>query len=267
MANAGLTYEGIKLGEQYGPYKYPMKDRIGPLLEAISNAHPWQHGRSPWGPSVAPPSILGTICLAFIDSIAAIPAGTAHVAQTVLTQAALRLDRQPIAYGAFTEKFERDGQNLAIFEARVRDETGLLVGHARSTLAFSVAASKHDAPTERKGHLESITRTVSAGQMSAFSQDVPNAGGAMLAADYISEMMTGVLGKDWFENAEMSLQFPGSIQAGDTLTANGKLHSETLEGAVLHRVFEVWAENQNGEAVAVGTAGSLVIPPIATLGA
>ena len=37
---------------------------------------------------------------------------------------------------------------------------------------------------------------------------------------------------------------------------------ETMEGAaaVLHKVYEVWAENQRGEAVAAGSAGSLVMP-------
>ena len=82
-----------------------------------------------------------------------------------------------------------------------------------------------------------------------------------MAADYISELMTGAFGKQWFEDANLSLTFLQPILAGDTLTANGRLQSETMEGAVLRRVFEVWAENQNGEAVAVGTAGSLVIPP------
>jgi acyl-coenzyme A thioesterase PaaI-like protein len=82
----------------------------------------------------------------------------------------------------------------------------------------------------------------------------------MMAADYISELMLGAFGKDWFENATLSLAFVHPILCGDRLTANGRVKEEREEGAVLRRVYEVWAENQDGEAVAVGTAETLVIP-------
>jgi acyl dehydratase len=294
MSNGDLSYDGIELGKQYGPYKYPLAERIPRLLEATENAHPWHHGRSPWGPPVAPPSILGSICMRFIDWIAPIAPGTLHTRQDVETLAALRLDRQPIAYGKFVEKYERRGRRWAVFESRFRDETGLLIGHGRTTLAFPERVETKDEPAtgdskppERTGHLEpitrTITRTITQDKMTAFSEDsmsakrgtsihispeVAKAAGfettiaqAMMAADYISEMMTGVLGKQWFEYSDLSLTFLHPILCGDTLTANGRLQSETLEGAVMRRVFQVWAENQRGEPVAAGTAGSLVIPP------
>jgi acyl dehydratase len=285
-----LSYDGIELGKQYGPYYYPLKDRITRILEATENNYPWHHGRSPWGPPVAPPSILGGACMRFIDSIAPIAPGTLHARQDVQTLAALRLDRQPIAYGQFVEKYERRGHRWTVFEARFRDETGLLIGHGRTTLAFPERIETKDEPpkdepraSQRKGHLEAITRTITQEKMTAFSEDSMNAqrgtsihispevakaagfettiAQGMMAADYISELMTGVLGKQWFEDADLSLTFLHPIPCGATLTANGRLQSETLEGAVMRRVFEVWAENERGEPVAVGTAGSLVIPP------
>lgn len=290
MAQGDLSYDAIELGKQYGPYKYLLADRMPRILESTENAHPWHLGRSPWGPPVAPPSILGSACMRFIDSIAPIAPGTLHTRQDVETLAALRLDRQPIAYGKFAEKYERRGRRWAVFEARFRDETGLLIGHGRTTLAFperietKAEPSKGDSkPVERKGLLEAITRTVTQENMTAFSEDSANAqrgtsihispevakasgyettiAQGMMAADYISEVMTGVLGKQWFEYAGLSLTFLQPIMCGDTLTANGRMQSETLEGAVMRRVFEVWAENQRGEAVAAGTADSLVIPP------
>lgn len=286
---ADLSYDGLELGKQYGPYYYPLKDRIARILEATENAYPWHHGRSPWGPPVAPPSILGSICMRFVDWIAPIAPGTLHTRQDVETLAALRLDRQPIAYGKFVEKYERRGRRWAVFEARFRDETGLLIGHGRTTLAFPERVATKDEPSkgeskpaERIGHLEGITRTITQEKMTAFSEDSMNAqrgtsihispevakasgfettiAQAMMAADYISETMTGVLGKQWFEYADLSLTFLHPILCGDTLTANGHLQSETLEGAVMRRVFEVWAENQGGDVVAAGMAGSLVIP-------
>ncbi len=289
MPQADLAYDDIELGKQFGPYYYPLRDRISRILEATENAHPWQHGRSPWGPPVAPPSILGSICMRFIDWVAPIAPGTLHARQDVSTAAALRLDRQPIGYGKFVEKYERRGRRWAVFEARFRDETGIIIGHGTTTLAFPERVETKDEPEEpretkpeRKGELTPITRTITQEMMTAFSEDSANAqrgtsihispdvakkagfettiAQGMMAADYISEIMTGVLGKEWFEYADLSLAFLHPILCGDTLTANGRLKEATPEGAVLHKVYEVWAENQRGEAVAAGTAGSLVMP-------
>jgi Acyl dehydratase len=290
MPQPDLSYEAIELGTPYGPYKYPLSERIARILEATKNAHPWHHGRSPWGPPVTPPSILGSICMRFIDWIAPIAPGTLHTRQDVRTDAALRLDRQPIAYGTFVEKYERRSRRWAVFEARFHDETGLIIGHGRTTLAFPERVETADEPggksaskpSGRKGELTPITRTITQEKMTAFSEDSANAhrgtsihispdvakkagfettiAQGMMAADYISEMMTGVLGKEWFAYADLSLMFLQPILCGDTLTANGRLKGETMEGAVLHKVYEVWAENQRGEAVAAGSAGSLVMP-------
>ena len=283
-----LSYDGIELGKQYGPYYYPLQDRIARILEATENEHPWHRARSPWGPPVAPPSILGNVCMRFIDWIAPVPPGTLHARQNVETQAALRLDRHPMGYGKFVEKYERRGRRWAVFEARFRDETGLLIGHGRTTLAFPERIETKDEPVnekkrpDRNGELTPITRTLTQDKMTAFSEDSYNAQNgrsihvhpviarelgfektvaqAMMAADYISEMMTAVFAKEWFEYANLSLVFLNPIMRDDTLTANGRLKEASPEGAVIHKVYEVWAENQHGDAVAAGTASSLVRP-------
>jgi len=88
-----LSYKAIDAGKEYGPWKYPLKDRIARHLEAVENAHPWHHERSPWGPPVAPPTILGNAAMRFLDSIGPVPPGTLHAKQEIETAAALRLDR------------------------------------------------------------------------------------------------------------------------------------------------------------------------------
>jgi len=285
---ADLSYDGIELGKQYGPYYYPLRDRIARVLEATENQHAWHRARSPWGPPVAPPSVLGNVCMRFIDWVAPVPPGTLHARQDVETLAALRLDRQLIGYGKFVEKYERRGRRWAVFEARYRDETGLLIGHGRTTIAFPERIETKDDPVAvkqraaRTGELTPVTRTLTQEKMTAFSEDSYNARNdrsihvhpviakelgfektvaqAMMAADYISEMMTGVFEKAWFENAKLSLVFVAPIMRDDTLTVNGRLKEAPQEGAVVRKVYDVWAENQNGEAVAVGTASSLVMP-------
>lgn len=286
-----LSYDAIEVGKEYGPWKYPLKDRIARHLEAVENAHPWHHERSPWGPPVAPPTILGNAAMRFLDSIGPVPPGTLHAKQEIETAAALRLDRQPIAYGRFSDKYERRGRNWFVFETRWRDETGLLIGHSALTMVFprqQRAGSKEQEAggkseeAVRNPELTPVTRTLTQDRMTAYSEDSANALRSMsihvqpevakkagfkttvaqglMSADYISEIMTALLGKEWFENATLSLAFLKPVLCGETLTANGRLAEAAEDGAIVHRVYDVWCENEAGEAVTAGTTTALVPP-------
>jgi acyl dehydratase len=280
-----LTYDAIEIGKQYGPWTYPLAGRIARYLEAVENTRPWHHERSPWGPPVAPPSILGVAAERFMESVAPVPPGTLHAKQEIETAAALRLDRKPIGYGQFVDKYERRGRRWFVFESRWRDETGLLIGHSRLTMAM--VKEQGEAPVsgkpeaKRKGELTPITRTLTQEKMTAYSEDSVNAlrgtsihvqaeaakaagfsstvAQGLMAADYISEMMEDLLGKEWYEHAKLSLAFLRPVLRGETLTANGRLSENALEGGVVRKVYEVWCENERGEAVAAGTASSLVM--------
>lgn len=293
---ADLSYEGIDVGKEYGPWKYPLKERIARHLEAVGNEHPWHRERSPWGPPVAPPSMLGIAAERFMESIVPVPPGTLHAKQEIETAAALRRDRQPIGYGRFADKYERRGRKWFVFETRWRDETGLIIGKSTLTMAFpreeggsgkeeggSGAGKGSRVKGEgaiRKGDLPVTVRTLTEEAMTAYSEDSANAlrgtsihvqveaakkagfettvAQGLMSADYISEMMTSVLGKEWFENAKLSLVFLRPVLCGETLTANGRLLENTVEGAVLRKVYEVWCENERDEIVAAGTATALV---------
>ena len=297
---ADLSYEKIEVGKEYGPWKYPLKERIARHLEAVENAHPWHHERSPWGPPVAPPAILGNAAVRFLDSSAPVPPGTLHAKHEIETSAALRLDRQPVGYGRFADKYEKRGRRWFVFETRWRDETGLIIGKSILTMAFpgeqgtgsreqgggseksAVGAAKAEDVAERKGELTPIVRRLTQEKLTAYSEDSANAlrgtsihvqpeaakkagfettvAQGLMAADYISEMMTSVLGKEWFENAKLSLAFLKPVLSGETVTANGRLTESAVEGAVVRRVYEVWCENERGETVTAGTATALVRP-------
>ncbi len=289
---ADLTYEDIELGRLFGPWKYPLKDRIARHLEAVENAHPWHHTRSPWGPPVAPPSILGNAALRFIDAIAPVPPGTLHAKQEIETLAALRLDRQPVGYGRFTDKYERRGRRWFVFESRWRDETGLIIGHSRVTMAFPDGGrqpGENDPPQKeaavtRAGTetLTPVVRTLTQEKMTAYSEDSANAlrgtsihvnpeaarqagfkttvAQGLMAADYINEMLENALGRQWYEYSTLSLAFLKPMFCGDTIAAHGRLTASTPEGAVVRRTYEVWCENGAGERVVAGTASALVMP-------
>src|SRR5439155_11641051 len=257
---ADLSYETIEVGKEYGPWKYPLKERIARHLEAVENAHPWHHERSPWGPPVAPPSILGNAALRFLDRISPVPPGTLHAKHEIETAAALRLDRRPVGYGRFADKYEKRGRRWFAFETRWRDETGLIIGKSTLTMAFpreqgtgnkeqgegreasEVGGQKSEEADKRKGELTPIVRTLTQEKMTAYSEDSANAlrgmsihvqpeaakkagfettvAQGLMSADYISEVMTLLLGKEWFENAKLSLAFLRPVLCGETLTAN-----------------------------------------------
>jgi acyl dehydratase len=293
-----LSYEAIEVGKEYGPWKYPLKDRISRHLEAIENAHPWHHERSPWGPPVAPPTILGNAAMRFLDTIGPVPPGTLHAKQEIETAAALRLARQPVGYGRFADKYERRGRKWFVFETRWRDETGLLIGHSALTMAFpkepgagsnepegekkSRAATEKPEEAPRKPELTPITRLLTQERLTAYSEDSANAlrgmsihvqpeaankagfdttvAQGLMSADYISEMLTALLGKEWFENATLSLAFLKPVFCGESVTANGRLAEAAQAGAVVRRVYDVWCGTAAGGTVTAGTATALVPP-------
>ncbi len=285
-----LSYDGIEVGKQYGPWKYPLKERIARHLEATENQHPWHHERSPWGPPVAPPSLLGQAAMIFIGEIAPLPPGTLHAKQQIETAAALRLDRQPILYGRFLDKYERRGRRWTVFEARCRDETGLLIGHSQLTLAFPERVETADEPTakkqpanggQQKGELTPVVRNLTQERMTAYSEDSANAlrgksihtsaeiaaaagfpatvAQGLMSVDHISELIESELGQEWYAHANLSVTFLRPALCGDTLTTNGRLSESREEGGVLRKVYNVWSENQRGETVTSGTASSLTM--------
>ncbi len=286
-----LSYDDIDLDREYGPWKYPLADRFQRYMAAVENAQPWHKGRSPWGPPVAPPSILGLAAMRFLDEVGPVPPGTLHAKQEIETAAALRLDRKPSGYGRFVARFEKRGRQHFTFETRWRDETGLILGKSRVTMAFPDPAAppaqeqgtrNKEQGEERKGDFARITRTVTQEKMTAYSEDSANAARGksihvhpevakaagfpatvaqgLMAADYMSELMERTLGKEWYSYAGLSVAFLRPIFAGDAVTANGRLQERFLEGAVERLVYDLWAENERGELVAAATATALAIP-------
>ena len=287
-----LSYRSIELNREHGPWAYPWRERIGRYLEAVENGFPWHRDRSPWGPPVAPPTILGNATLRFIDSIAPVPPGTLHVKQELEITNALRCDRELIGYGSFLEKYERRGRRWFVFSARFRDGSGLLIGRSTVTMAFPERVETEEQEEKRKGkeekgagaprkaELSLATRTLTQEKMTAYSEDSANAlrgqsihtapavarakgypnsvAQGLMSADYISEMMTARFEKGWLLYGRLSLAFVRPALCGHTITANAAPREKADEGAFIRHVHDVWCQNQDGEAVTVGTASGLV---------
>lgn len=281
-----LSYKGIEMNREYGPWEYPWRERIERYLEAVENGFSWHREASPWGPPVAPPTILGNATLRFIDSIAPVPPATLHTRFELEIGNALRRDREVVGYGKFVDKYERRGRRWCVFSVSWRDGPGLLVAHSTVTMAFPEQVETKDeakkAPKTKppKAELKLATRTLTQEKMTAYSEDSANAlrgqsihtdpalakkkgypnsvAQGLMSADYVSEMMTKQFERGWLQQGRMSLAFVRPVFCGDTLTACAALHEELDEGAFRRRVYDVWCENQDGETVTVGTASGVV---------
>jgi acyl dehydratase len=283
---ADLSYDGIEMNREYGPWEYPWRERIERYLEAVQNAFSWHGEKSPWGPPVAPPTIMGNATLRFIDSIAPVPPGTLHVKQELEIGNALRRDRELIGYGQFVDKYERRGRRWFVFSTRWRDGSGLVVGRSTVTMAFPDRIETKEETEERreeKGRKADLTlaaRTLTQEKMTAYSEDSANAlrgqsihtaaaiakakgysnsvAQGLMPADYVSELMTVEMKQGWLLHGRLSLAFVRPVLCGDTVTAQAALREVLDEGAYSRRVYDVRCENQEGEAVTVGTASGLV---------
>ncbi|MCL4535872.1 MAG: MaoC family dehydratase [Bacteroidetes bacterium] len=85
----------------------------------------------------------------------------------------------------------------------------------------------------------------------------PIASGRMTTA-YVSEVMTAAFGERWAHGGTSDLTFLRPVRDGDTLTLHAMAKEKVSEGEGVRLVFEVWAENQNGDKTAVGTASVLI---------
>ena len=283
-----LSYESIELNREFGPWQYDWRALIERYLEAVDSSFPWHLDGSPWGPPVAPPTLLGNATLRFVDSIAPVPPGTLHAKFDLEITNALRGDRELVGYGRFVEKYERRGRRWASFTARWRDGPGLLVAHSTATIVFPEQVETKEEAKERaekahrrgKAELTLGPRALTREKIIAYSEDSVNhergqsihtdlelarsfgfpdlVAQALMSADYISELMTGRFERGWLLQGRLSLAFVAPSFAGDTLTAKAAKREELDEGAFIRHVYDAWCENQRGETVTVGMASGVL---------
>jgi len=261
-----LTFDAIQVGQEFGPWDYPLKERLGPHLAATGNDHPWYRERSPWGPPVAPPTFMAHSALALLESIGHLPSAATLSQQELEMEGPLRLDRRLIGYGQLTDKSERGGHRRFVFEARFREDFGLILGRCRLTVTLPSATGALWDPVEqeslgaepRTGELTAITRSLTQENIAAYAGDPASPRRDLLPADYISEQMTQVLGQGWLAGGRLALTVLRPATAGETLTSNGRLAEHRDEGAFRRQIYRVWCEDRRGQVVAVGTASGLV---------
>src|ERR1051326_6666023 len=133
------------------------------------------------------------------------------------------------------------------------DIEAISVGQALPTLEKTIGQRKIDA--------YSIVRANSIHTVEAWARKkgfrAPLAQGMMSTA-YVSEMMVKFLGEGFVKGGKLSMSFIQPVYAGDRLTVHGIVKEKLAEGDATRIVVEVYCENQDGQATAVGIASGLV---------
>lgn len=137
--------------------------------------------------------------------------------------------------------------------ALVTRETQLGLMLPQISMQMSVEKFKKHEPKQQPN------RTIHDDQEAAELEGLPApvAGGPMVAAT-IYRMMLAFLEEGWIQGGQISLKFIKPVFAEDFITAKGIVKGKLLEEDGVRLTCEVWAENQKGEKVIVGSASGLV---------
>jgi len=84
----------------------------------------------------------------------------------------------------------------------------------------------------------------------------PIASGRMTTA-FVSEAMREFFGAGWGRSGKTDLNFIRPVRDGDSITVRATVKDKVVEGKKTRIVFDVYAENQNGDKTAVGSASAL----------
>jgi acyl dehydratase len=124
---------------------------------------------------------------------------------------------------------------------------GLISGPAR-TLTMERMIAFESVIWDRGPTAHNDPATAAAGGMKR-----PFASGQNVLA-FFHEMFEKTFGNGWVEGGSISVRWTRLVYAGDTITTFGKIESVEPHEGRRRAHLSIWAENQNGEQTAVGTA-------------
>jgi len=75
---------------------------------------------------------------------------------------------------------------------------------------------------------------------------------------YVIEMLMNFFGENWMASGEINLAFINPLYEGQRVMARAIVSDKKVEDKGLRLFLEVWAENDEGQKVAAGTASGLL---------
>jgi acyl dehydratase len=148
---------------------------------------------------------------------------------------------------------------------------GVVVGRTSTGVPIAERASHS---VEIGSALPPIRKEITLEQMFVFSFGVPNIhtdraiacesgltgpiAQGLMSTGYLSQLLVGFFGIDWFESGWTSHAFVRPVSPGDTITVQGRTQDKRVETNGTRLVLEVWCRNQTGDLTTVGNASALV---------
>ena len=83
-------------------------------------------------------------------------------------------------------------------------------------------------------------------------------GSGRMTTAYLSQLMGAFFGDAWNHTSKIGINFIRPVRDGDTITVRATVKEKVAEADGMRVVFDVYAENQNGDKTAVGWASAVV---------
>ena len=145
-----LTYEGVTVGEEFMSDDFLIKpEDVDTYAFAVEDDNPWYFEDSPFGGTIAPPTLLGNQALFLRHSRYLVPAGL-HAKMQFEFLEPLRAGMRVRTRGRIVDKYERRERHYMVTEFETRDEeTGTILVRGQFTQMIFPESGVHRETTNR----------------------------------------------------------------------------------------------------------------------
>ena len=128
-----LTYEGLKIGEEFvSNDQVVTPEDIETYAFAVDDHHPWFLEDSPFGGTIAHPTLLANQALRMRHNTYVVPAGL-HARMEFEFLEPIRPGMRVRSHGRVVDKYERRGKPYMVTEYVTEDEHGTVLVRGRFT--------------------------------------------------------------------------------------------------------------------------------------
>ena len=145
-----LSYEALMLGEEFASDDFLIKpEDVDTFAFAVEDHHPWFFEDSPFGGTIAHPTLLGNQALLMRHSRYIVPAGL-HAKMQFEFLEPLRVGMRVRSYGKVIDKYERRGRHYMVTQFETREEgTGRVLTRGQMTQMIFPESGVHRETTNR----------------------------------------------------------------------------------------------------------------------
>jgi N-terminal half of MaoC dehydratase len=291
MSSSFFGANEIYVGRDFGGYEFDITpDAIENYIAATGDDHPWYHGASPLGGSLAPALILHSVVFRNREWYLPNIFGNLHARQQWEGFAPIRAGDRLHTRSFVTDRYQKRDREYVVNEVLILNEEGRIVQRSRTHQSFLIdeatgkgyavdrsreksSARVFDVGTHGGESISAPLRTVSQAMCMAFSgpgrnyhtdpeearklgfPDIVVQG--MLSVCLIAEMMTQRFGLGFVIGGKFDLRLVNVLWAEEATAPHGRIIERRREGERTRAEVEVWTEKADGTKTIVGSASAL----------